>query len=93
MGAVKILSDKRVRRWPYFDEVWKLDTLNKPSRRLGLYQGKKDFAKSAWAFYEYKYGIKFTAEQFAWLATTTRPVRRLFCLARMRNETKLRKPN
>lgn len=100
MGQVKLLSDKRVRRWPSAERIylegpgksgryynkWVIDTLCKPRPALGSYPSDaKGKAKySAQAEYEHKYGIKLTAEDMAWLRSVPRSVRRPWCLAKGR---------
>ena len=86
MGALKILSNKRVNRWPWKDheEGWKLDPVHrKPNRTIGPTRGFGEFKSkppNPVKFYEQKYGITVGAEGYLALFNMTRAERRRVCL-------------
>ncbi len=56
MGQVKLLSDKAVNVWPYYDDgVWKIDRTRKKKRLSKTEQ--KLFMGQVATFYKIKYGL------------------------------------
>lgn len=76
MGQLKTLSDKKVRRWPYYDDgKWKLDRVVKTQKkRIGSNPKGNGYSE-----YVDKYGDMEVA-QFDRIAVMSRKDRRRWCL-------------
>jgi len=84
MGTYKLLSDKAVNHWPFYDEgVWKITS---PRKGLNSTE-RKMFAAQVNTFYQKKYQlpIAIAPEHMQRLWESPRSVRRTFFLAAMRN--------
>lgn len=84
MGKQKLLSDKAVNHWPFYDEgVWRITS---PRKGLNSTE-RKVFAAQVTEFYVRKYQlpIRPNAEHMQRLWEAPRSVRRTYFLAVMRN--------